>query len=133
MGNSSKLALALVGLVLGASLVACGDGRDGAEGAAQQLASAVSALDVGSVAFEGKDSGAANDQLKEIFQGLDPDKPAVQAGELTFESDTATFPAELHLESRRRGVEIHRFRAAEEVRRQVAHGVETGHAGSRAR
>ncbi len=92
MGNSSKLALALVGLVLGASLVACGDGRDGAEGAAQQLATAVSALDVGSVAFEGKESGAANDQLKEIFQGLDPDKPAVQAGELTFESDTATFP-----------------------------------------
>ncbi|MDF9749857.1 penicillin-binding transpeptidase domain-containing protein [Arthrobacter sp. ES3-54] len=92
MGNTSKLSLALVGLVLGASLVACGDGRDGAEGAAQQLATAVSALDVGSVAFEGKESGAANDQLKEIFQGLDPDKPAVQAGELTFESDTATFP-----------------------------------------
>ena len=92
MGKSSKLALALVGLVLGASLVACGDGRDGAESAAQQLASAVSALDVGSVAFEGKESGAANDQLKEIFKGLDPNKPAVQAGELTFESDTATFP-----------------------------------------
>jgi cell division protein FtsI/penicillin-binding protein 2 len=92
MGKSPKLALALVGLVLGASLVACGDGRDGADGAAQQLASAVSALDVGSVAFEGKESGAANDQLKEIFKGLDPNKPAVQAGELTFESDTATFP-----------------------------------------
>ena len=92
MGNPSKLALALVGLVLGASLVACGDGRAGAEDAAKQLASAVSALDVGSVAFEGKDSGAANDQLKEVFKGLDPDKPAVQAGELTFDSDTATFP-----------------------------------------
>jgi cell division protein FtsI/penicillin-binding protein 2 len=92
MGNSSKLSLAFVGLVLGASLVACGDGRDGAESAAQQLASAVSALDVGSVAFEGKESGAANDQLKEVFKGLDPDKPAVQAGELAFESDTATFP-----------------------------------------
>lgn len=92
MGNTSKLSLALVGLVLGASLVACGDGRDGAKGAAQQLASAVSALDVGSVAFDGKESSAANDQLKEIFQGLDPDKPAVQAGGLTFESDTATFP-----------------------------------------
>ena len=67
MGNSSKLALALVGLVLGGSLVACGDGREGAESAAKQLASAVSALDVGSVAFEGKDSGAANDQLKDIL------------------------------------------------------------------
>ena len=92
MGNTSKLALALVGLVLGASLVACGDGRAGAEDAAKQLATAVSALDVGSVGFDGKESGAANDQLKEIFQGLDPDKPAVQAGELTFDADTATFP-----------------------------------------
>ena len=60
--------------------------------AAKQLASAVSALDVGSVAFEGKDSGAANDQLKEIFKGLDPAKPAVESGELTLESDTATVP-----------------------------------------
>ena len=92
MGNTSKLALALVGLVLGASLVACGDGRAGAEDAAKQLATAVSALDVGSVAFDGKESAAANEQLKEVFQGLDPDKPAVQAGELAFESDTATFP-----------------------------------------
>ena len=92
MGNSPKLALALVGLVLGTSLVACGDGRTGAEDAAKQLATAVSALDVGSVGFDGKESGAANDQLKEVFQGLDPDKPAVQAGELTFDADTATFP-----------------------------------------
>ena len=92
MGNSSKLALALVGLVLGASLVACDDGRAGAESAAKQLASAVSALDVGSVAFEGKESGAANDQLKEIFNGLDPVKPAVESGQLTLESDTATVP-----------------------------------------
>jgi len=92
MGNSSKLALALVGLVLGGSLVACGDGREGAESAAKQLASAVSALDVGSVAFEGKDSGAANDQLKEIFKGLDPARPAVESGQLTLESDKATVP-----------------------------------------
>ncbi|MFF2030504.1 penicillin-binding transpeptidase domain-containing protein [Arthrobacter sp. NPDC058192] len=92
MGNSPKLALALVGLVVGTSLVACGDGRAGAEDAAKQLATAVSALDVGSVGFDGKESGAANDQLKEIFHGLDPDKPAVQAGELTFDADTATFP-----------------------------------------
>jgi Penicillin binding protein transpeptidase domain/Penicillin-binding Protein dimerisation domain/NTF2-like N-terminal transpeptidase domain len=92
MGNSQKLALAFVGLVLGTSLVACGDGRAGAEDAAKQLATAVSALDVGAVGFDGKESGAANDQLKEIFQGLDPDKPAVQAGELTFDADTATFP-----------------------------------------
>ncbi|HEX9087421.1 MAG TPA: hypothetical protein VF867_07855, partial [Arthrobacter sp.] len=60
MGNISKLSAVLVGLVLGASLVACDDGRAGAQDAAKQLASAVAALDVGSVAFEGKDSGAAN-------------------------------------------------------------------------
>ena len=92
MGNSPKLALALVGLVLGASLVACDDGRAGADGAAKQLASAVSALDVGSVSFEGKESGAANDQLKEIFKGMDPVKPAVESGQLTLESDKATVP-----------------------------------------
>lgn len=92
MGNSPKLALALVGLVLGASLVACDDGRAGAESAAKQLASAVSALDVGSVAFEGKESGAANDQLKEIFKGMDPVKPAVESGQLTLESGKATVP-----------------------------------------
>ncbi len=92
MGNTKKLALALVGLVLGASLVACDDGRTGAESAAKQLATSVSALDVGSVPFDGKESGAANDQLKEIFKGLDPAKPAVESGQLTLESNTATVP-----------------------------------------
>ena len=78
--------------MLGASLVGCSDGRDGAQAAAKQLASAVAALDVGSVAFEGKDSGAANEQLKEIFKALDPVKPAVESGELTLDSGTATVP-----------------------------------------
>lgn len=92
MGNSSKLSLALVGLLLGAALVGCDDGRAGAQEAATQLASAVAALDVGSIAFDGKDSGAANEQLKEVFKALEPDKPAVEAGELALESDTATVP-----------------------------------------
>ncbi|BCW68867.1 cell division protein FtsI [Arthrobacter sp. NicSoilB4] len=92
MGNSSKLSLALVGLILGGSLVGCSDGRAGAQDAAKQLASAVAAVDVGSVAFEGKDSGAANEQLKEVFKALDPVKPAVESGELTLEKDTATVP-----------------------------------------
>ena len=72
--------------------MSCDDGRAGAQGAAKQLASAVSALDVGSVAFEGKDSGAANEQLKEVFKALDPVKPAVDSGELTLDKDTATVP-----------------------------------------
>ena len=88
----SKLSAVLVGLILGASLVSCDDGRSGAQDAAKQLASAVSALDVGSVAFEGKDSGAANEQLTEVFKALDPVKPAVESGELTLDTDTATVP-----------------------------------------
>lgn len=92
MGKSSKLSVALVGLILGASLVSCDDGRTGAQDAAKQLASAVAALDVGSVAFDGKDAGAANEQLTEVFKALDPVKPAVESGELTLEKDTATVP-----------------------------------------
>ncbi|CAN7567628.1 penicillin-binding transpeptidase domain-containing protein [Arthrobacter sp. LjRoot78] len=92
MGNFQKLSLALVGLIIGGSLVACDDGRASAQDAAKQLASAMTALDVGSVAFEGKDSAAANEQLKEVFQALDPAKPAVETGELTLEKDTATVP-----------------------------------------
>ena len=66
MGKIQKISLALVGLIIGGSLVGCDDGRAGAEGAAKQLASAISALDVGGVAFEGKDAAAANEQLQEV-------------------------------------------------------------------
>lgn len=90
MGNSRKLSLAIAGIILGASLVACGDGRGGAESAAQQFAAAVSALDVGSVAFDGKDSGVARQQVQDVFKALEPDKPTVEAGELTLDGDTAT-------------------------------------------
>lgn len=72
--------------------MSCDDGRAGAQDAAKQLASAVAALDVGSVAFEGKDSGEANDQLNEVFKALDPVKPVVESGELTLDKDTATVP-----------------------------------------
>ncbi|WP_082699160.1 penicillin-binding transpeptidase domain-containing protein, partial [Arthrobacter sp. EPSL27] len=92
MGKSSKLSAALIGLILGASLVSCDDGRTGAQDAAKQLASALAALDVGAVPFEGKDSAAANEQLHEVFKELDPAKPAVQSGELKLDKDTATVP-----------------------------------------
>ena len=72
--------------------MACDDGRAGAQAAAKQLASAVAAFDVGAVPLEGKDPGAANNQLKEVFKALDPVKPAVESGELTLEKDTATVP-----------------------------------------
>ncbi len=94
MGKIQKLSLGLVGLLLGASLVACDDGRAGAQEAAKQLASAVAALDVGAVPFEGTDSVAANEKLHEVFKGLDPVKPAVQSGELKLDAATATVPLE---------------------------------------
>ena len=132
MGNISKLSAALVGLILGASLVACDDGSAGAQDAAKQLASAVAALDVGSVAFEGKDSGAANEQLKEVFKALDPVKPSVASGELQLETDTATVPLNYSWKIGSGEWKYTVSAAAEEVRRQMAHGVEPGAAGSRA-
>lgn len=92
VGKIQKIAVVLVGLVLGTSLVACDDGRAGAVGAANQLASAISGLDVGAVAFEGKDAGAANEQLKEVFKALEPAKPTVETGELKLENEIATVP-----------------------------------------
>ncbi|MFP5366452.1 MAG: penicillin-binding protein, partial [Actinomycetes bacterium] len=70
MGKTSQLSVAIAALILGTSLVACDDGRSGAEAAAQQFATAVSALDVGPVAFDGKDAAVANDQLKNVFAAL---------------------------------------------------------------
>ena len=93
--------------------------------AAKQLASAVAALDVGSVAFDGKDSGAANEQLKDVFKALEPDKPTVEAGELTLDGRHGHGAAELHA-----GISAPSewkytvSAAAQEVRRQVADGVE---------
>lgn len=92
MGNSKKLSLAIAGLILGASLVACDDGRGGAETAAKQFAAAVSALDVGSVAFDGKDPAVAKQQVQDVFKALDPVKPAVETGELSLEGDSASVP-----------------------------------------
>lgn len=92
MGNSKKLSLAIAGLILGASLVACDDGRGGAETAAKEFAAALSALDVGSVAFDGKDSGVARQQVQDVFKALEPDRPAVAAGELTLDGDRASVP-----------------------------------------
>jgi cell division protein FtsI/penicillin-binding protein 2 len=72
--------------------VSCDDGRGGAEAAAKQFAAAVSVLDVSPVAFDGKDSGVAKQQVQDIFKSLDPDKPAVETGELSLEGNTATVP-----------------------------------------
>ncbi|MCT9869589.1 penicillin-binding transpeptidase domain-containing protein [Paenarthrobacter aurescens] len=83
--------LGLVALVMAGSLTACDDGRAGAEGAAKQLASSLAALDVGSLAVEGKDAAAANEQLKAVFEGLDA-KPSVSSGDVKLDGDTATFP-----------------------------------------
>ena len=92
VGNTKKLSLVLAGLILSRSLVACDDGRGGAEAAAKQLASAVAGLDLGPVAFDGRDSTVANDQLNQVFKALAPAKPSVEAGELTLDGDTARVP-----------------------------------------
>lgn len=92
MGKSTKLSLAVAALILGTSLVACDDGRGGAEAAARQLASAVSGLDVGGIAFDGKDAAAANEQLKNVFASLDPAKPTVEAGDITLDGENASAP-----------------------------------------
>ena len=92
MGKNTKLSITMAGLLLGTAVVACDDGRSGAEAAATQLAGAVAALDVASVAFDGKDAAAANDQLKTVFAALDPQKPTVEAGELTLDGNTASAP-----------------------------------------
>lgn len=92
VGNSKKLSLALIGLIFGASLVACDDGRGGAEAAAKQLASAVAGLDLRPVAFDGRDSTVANDQMQQVFKALAPEKPSVEAGGLKLDGDTARVP-----------------------------------------
>lgn len=92
VGKTKNIVIGLVTLMLAAPLAACDDGRGGAEAAAKQLASALSALDVGSLAFEGTDAAAANQQLKETFEGLGDVKPAVQSGELKLDGSTASVP-----------------------------------------
>lgn len=92
MGKSTKLSVAVAVLILGTSLAACDDGRSGAETAVQQFAAGLSSLDVGTVAFEGKDAAAANDQLRSVFAALDPQKPAVKPGEVTLDGDNASAP-----------------------------------------
>lgn len=88
----TKTVSGLVTLLMAALLTACDDGRGGAEAAAQKLASALAGLDVGAVAFDGKDAAVANEQVKAVFAGLQPQKPAVEAGELTLDGDKAAAP-----------------------------------------
>ncbi|MEE2570049.1 penicillin-binding transpeptidase domain-containing protein [Pseudarthrobacter sp. J64] len=92
VGKTKNLVIGLVTLMLAAPLAACDDGRSGAEAAAKELASSLSALDVGSLAIEGTDAAAANQQLKDTFAGLGDVKPSVESGELTLDGSTATVP-----------------------------------------
>ncbi|MFD5278273.1 penicillin-binding transpeptidase domain-containing protein [Pseudarthrobacter sp. NPDC058362] len=92
MGIKQKLSAGAAAVILGTSLVSCDDGRGDAEAAAQNFASALATLDVSSVAFDGKDAGAANEQLQAVFAALEPQKPAVEAGELALDGDKASAP-----------------------------------------
>ncbi len=92
MGKTKNIVLGLAALMIAGSLTSCDDGRSGAEGAAKQLASALAALDVGSLAVDGKDAAAANEQLKAVFAALDPAKPSVEGGAVTLDGDKASVP-----------------------------------------
>lgn len=92
MGKTKKLVLGLAALMIAGSLSACDDGRSGAEGTAKQLASSLAALDVGSLAVDGKDAAAANEQLKAVFAALDPAKPSVESGAVKLDGDKASLP-----------------------------------------
>lgn len=92
VGKTKNIVLGLVALMMAGSLSACDDGRAGAEGAAKQLASSLAALDVGSLAVDGKDAAAANEQLKAVFSALDPAKPSVESGEVKLDGDKASVP-----------------------------------------
>ncbi|MEW1820978.1 penicillin-binding transpeptidase domain-containing protein [Arthrobacter sp. NPDC080031] len=92
MGKTKNLVLGLAALLIAGSLSACDDGRSGAEGAAKQLASSLAALDVGSLAVDGKDAAAANEQLKSVFAALDPAKPSVESGAVKLDGDKASVP-----------------------------------------
>ncbi|TLM73745.1 penicillin-binding transpeptidase domain-containing protein [Pseudarthrobacter sp. NamB4] len=92
MGKNTKISVAVAVIVLGTSLVACDDGRSGAETAVQQYAAAVAAVDLKPVAFDGKDAAAATDQLRSVFAALEPQKPEVQAGEVALDGDNASAP-----------------------------------------
>ncbi|MCZ9884746.1 penicillin-binding transpeptidase domain-containing protein [Arthrobacter sp. B2a2-09] len=92
MGKTKNIVLGLAALMIAGSLTACDDGRAGAEGAAKQLASSLAALDVGSLAVDGKDAAAANEQLKAVFAALDPAKPSVESGAVKLDGDKASVP-----------------------------------------
>ena len=92
VGKIKNLVLGLAALMIAGSLTACDDGRSGAEGAAKQLASSLAALDVGSLAVDGKGAAAANEQLKAVFAALDPAKPSVESGAVKLDGDKASVP-----------------------------------------
>ena len=90
MGNPRALALVLSAALLTGALAACDDGRKAAaQQAAGQLASALSALDVGGVPMRGTEPSAAQAQVAAAVEGLGEAKPAVTAGEPALDGDHA--------------------------------------------
>ncbi|WP_077488009.1 penicillin-binding transpeptidase domain-containing protein [Sinomonas mesophila] len=90
MGKPRALALVLSAALLAGALAACDDGRKAAaQQAVGQLASALSALDVGGVPMRGTEPSAAQAQVEAAVEGLDGAKPAVVAVEPTIDGDRA--------------------------------------------
>ena len=132
MGNSKKLSLALAGLILGASLVACDDGRGGAEAAAKQLASAV----VGAGRRPGglRRQGLRRRQRTAAGRLQGPGRrtsPPWKRASCTLDGDTATVPLNY---SWKIGSSEWKYTVSAQLRksgRQMADGLEPGNPGSR--
>ena len=132
MGNSSKLALALVGLVLGAL---AGRLRRRPCRRRKTLPSSSPPRCPRSTSdpspLRGRTPAPPTTSSRKYSRGLTRPSPAVEGRRTDTGVRTATVPLNYTLEGRRRRVEVHRFRRAQEVRRQVADGLEPGHPGPR--
>ena len=131
MGNSTKLSLAIAGLILGTSLVACDDGRGGAEAAATAVRRSRFRTRCRPVSpLTARTPPPPTSSSRTFSRHWTRHKPTVEAGDLTLDGDTASVPLNYTWKIGAR-VEIHRSAELQEVRGQVADGLEPGNPGAR--
>lgn len=89
-GKLQTLSAAVILLVAAATLTGCDDGKAGAQEAVKQLAAGLSALDVKTVSFTGKDGASATAELGTMTKALQPVRPEVSVGSVEVKQDAAT-------------------------------------------
>ncbi|HEY8294816.1 MAG TPA: penicillin-binding transpeptidase domain-containing protein [Micrococcaceae bacterium] len=89
-GKRQALSAAVILLVAAATLTGCDDGKAGAQEAVKQLAAGLSALDVQTVSFTGKDGASATAELGTMTKALQPVRPEVTVGSVEVNQDAAT-------------------------------------------